>query len=187
MSPAVSWQDAAAVLPAAAAGFDLALTELFGDSGHFFLVQTGSALGEELLIQLPGQAAREDQGQRSQELVAAADRSIEMVYACAEALRISRTYRRPEQPLVAAPWWAGRGRAITEAPRGILYHRYTVDDQGVIQNARLVPPTSQNQKTIEADICRVAEQHLNLDDGRLTHILEQAIRNYDPCISCATQ
>ncbi len=113
-------------------------------------------------------------------------RSVEMVYACEEALRIIQNYQRPERPYVAAFWRAGQGSAITEAPRGILYHRYTVDDQGVIQDARIVPPTSQNQKTIEADLCRVAEQHLHLDDVHLTHILEQAIRNYDPCISCAT-
>jgi len=113
-------------------------------------------------------------------------RSVEMIYACEEALRIIGNYRRPARPYVEAPWRAGQGCAITEAPRGILYHRYTVNDQGIIQDARIVPPTSQNQKTIEADLCRVAERHLHLDDPHLTHILEQAIRNYDPCISCAT-
>lgn len=113
-------------------------------------------------------------------------RSIELVLACEEALQLIASYERPEQPYLSAPWRAGQGCAITEAPRGILYHRYTIDDQGIIQEARIVPPTSQNQKTIEADLCRVAEQHLHLDDARLTHILEQAIRNYDPCISCAT-
>ncbi len=113
-------------------------------------------------------------------------RSIEMVFACEEALRIIRSYQRPEQPYVTGPWRPGRGSAISEAPRGILYHRYTVDEQGVIQDARIVPPTAQNQKTIEGDLIRVAQQHLDLDDHHLTHILEQAIRNYDPCISCAT-
>jgi len=113
-------------------------------------------------------------------------RSIELVFACEEALRLIRTYTRPPRPYLEAPWRPGRGSAITEAPRGILYHRYTVDNQGIIQDARIVPPTAQNQKTIEGDLCRVAAQHLHLDDQGLTHILEQAIRNYDPCISCAT-
>jgi len=113
-------------------------------------------------------------------------RSVELVFACEEALRIIKSYERPEVPHLETHWQAGEGCAITEAPRGILYHRYRLDDQGVIQEACIIPPTSQNQKTIEEDLCRVAEKRLDLDDDRLTYILEQAIRNYDPCISCAT-
>jgi sulfhydrogenase subunit alpha len=113
-------------------------------------------------------------------------RSVELVFACEEALRIIKSYQRPERPYVEIPWQAGEGCAITEAPRGSLYHRYRLDDQGVIQEACIIPPTSQNQKTIEDDLCRVAEKYLDQDDDRLTYILEQAIRNYDPCISCAT-
>jgi sulfhydrogenase subunit alpha len=113
-------------------------------------------------------------------------RSVELVFACEEALRIIKNYQRPEQPYLEPQWQSGEGCAITEAPRGILYHRYRLDDQGVIAEACIIPPTSQNQKTIEDDLCRVAEKHLDLDDDHLTYILEQAIRNYDPCISCAT-
>ena len=113
-------------------------------------------------------------------------RAVELVFACEEALRIIKSYERPQRPYLETPWQAGEGCAITEAPRGILYHRYRLDEQGVILDARIVPPTSQNQKTMEDDLCRVAEKHLHLDDDQLTYILEQAIRNYDPCISCAT-
>ncbi len=113
-------------------------------------------------------------------------RSVELVFACEEALRIIKSYERPERPSVETHWQAGEGCAMTEAPRGMLYHRYRLDDQGVILEADIIPPTSQNQKTIEDDLCRVAEKHLDLEDDRLTYILEQAIRNYDPCISCAT-
>ncbi|HAY21652.1 MAG TPA: Ni/Fe hydrogenase subunit alpha [Desulfobacterales bacterium] len=113
-------------------------------------------------------------------------RSVELVFACEEALRIIQSYERPDRPCLTAPWRAGRGCAISEAPRGSLYHRYTLDEHGVILNARLVPPTSQNQKSVEDDLSRVAEANLHLDDDRLTLILEQAIRNYDPCISCST-
>ena len=113
-------------------------------------------------------------------------RAVELVFACEEALRIIKSYERPQRPYLETPWQAGEGCAITEAPRGILYHRYRLDEQGVILDARIVPPTSQNQKTMEDDLCRVAEKHLHLDDDHLTYILEQAIRNYDPCISCAT-
>ncbi len=113
-------------------------------------------------------------------------RAVELVFAFEEALRIIKSYERPERPSVEAHWQAGEGCAMTEAPRGMLYHRYRLDDQGVILEADIIPPTSQNQKIMEDDLCRVAEKHLDLDDDRLTYILEQAIRNYDPCISCAT-
>jgi coenzyme F420-reducing hydrogenase alpha subunit len=78
------------------------------------------------------------------------------------------------------------GRACTEAPRGMLYHRYRVDADGTILDAKIVPPTSQNQKSIEADLARLVEANLDLPQDQLTWRCEQAIRNYDPCISCAT-
>jgi coenzyme F420-reducing hydrogenase alpha subunit len=80
---------------------------------------------------------------------------------------------------------AGTGTGATEAPRGLLFHRYTLDPEGVIRSARIVPPTSQNQLTIEADLKRVAQGSLDLNDQELTWRCEQAVRNHDPCISCA--
>jgi coenzyme F420-reducing hydrogenase alpha subunit len=76
--------------------------------------------------------------------------------------------------------------AATEAPRGLLYHRYRLDDQGVIMEAKIVPPTSQNQGTIEGDLHQFVGQRLDLPDDQLTWQCEQMVRNYDPCISCAT-
>ena len=81
---------------------------------------------------------------------------------------------------------AGRGSGWSEAPRGLLYHRYTLAADGTIEEAVITPPTSQNQRAIEADLARFVEAHLDLDDQALTWQCEQAIRNYDPCISCAT-
>ena len=81
---------------------------------------------------------------------------------------------------------AAAGCAATEAPRGLLYHRYRLDEQGVILEAKIVPPTSQNQGTIEADLCQFVCQRLDLPDDQLTWQCEQMVRNYDPCISCAT-
>ena len=81
---------------------------------------------------------------------------------------------------------AGTGTGCTEAPRGILYHRYRLDDSGTIQDAKIVPPTSQNQKTIESDLREFVAQNIRLPQTELTWQCEQAIRNYDPCISCAT-
>jgi len=80
----------------------------------------------------------------------------------------------------------GRGCGCTEAPRGICYHRYDLDGEGLIREARIVPPTSQNQRQMEADLRRVVEANLSLPDEELQWRCEQAIRNFDPCISCAT-
>jgi len=113
-------------------------------------------------------------------------RAVEMVFACDEAFRIIEAYEPPTEAAVPLVARAGTGHGCTEAPRGILYHRYTIDAQGVITSARIVPPTAQNQKTIESDLWRFVPQHLDLPDAELTLRCEQAIRNYDPCISCAT-
>jgi sulfhydrogenase subunit alpha len=113
-------------------------------------------------------------------------RSVETVYACDEALRIIQGYTVPEKPAVEVPVRAGVGYGCTEAPRGILYHRYRIDARGAILDAKIVPPTSQNQKTIEQDLWQFIPKHLDLPPEKLQWQCEQAIRNYDPCISCAT-
>ncbi len=113
-------------------------------------------------------------------------RSIETLYACEEALRIISEYEMPERPYVEVQPRAGVGCGCTEAPRGILYHRYRIDDNGTILDAKIVPPTSQNQKTIESDLWHFIPKNINLSKDQLTWKCEQAIRNYDPCISCAT-
>jgi coenzyme F420-reducing hydrogenase alpha subunit len=113
-------------------------------------------------------------------------RSVELVYAADEALRLIAEYEQPDAPAVEVVPRAGVGHGASEAPRGVLYHRYELDDEGTILDARIVPPTSQNQKTIESDLRGFVEGHLGLPDEQLSLRCEQAIRNYDPCISCAT-
>jgi sulfhydrogenase subunit alpha len=113
-------------------------------------------------------------------------RSIETLYACDEALRIIAAYAPPDEPAVPVAPRAGWGYACTEAPRGILYHRYQIDETGLIRDAQIIPPTSQNQKTIERDLGQFVGAHLDLALPELTWRCEQVIRNYDPCISCAT-
>lgn len=113
-------------------------------------------------------------------------RSIETVFACDEALRIISEYERPDQPAVTFEVKAGTGYGCTEAPRGILFHRYRLDQSGTILDAKIVPPTAQNQRVIESDLKSFAEKHLDLPTDQLTWQCEQAVRNYDPCISCAT-
>ena len=113
-------------------------------------------------------------------------RSIEVLYACDEALRIIKEYEPPTRPAAEVEIHAATGYACTEAPRGILYHRYQIDSDGLITDAKIVPPTSQNQKMIEDDLRSFIPQYMNLNVKDLTWRCEQAVRNYDPCISCAT-
>jgi sulfhydrogenase subunit alpha len=111
-------------------------------------------------------------------------RAVEVVYAIEEALRIIDDYERPSRPFVEVPARAGVGHGVSEAPRGLLYHRYRIDD-GLIAAATIVPPTSQNQAAIEADLAQVVSENLSLDDSELTALCEKVIRSHDPCISCS--
>jgi coenzyme F420-reducing hydrogenase alpha subunit len=113
-------------------------------------------------------------------------RSVELVYACDEALRLIDAYEEPDTPAVPVEPVAGTGWGASEAPRGLLYHRYSLDGDGTILDAKIVPPTSQNQRAIEDDLRDVVSRNIELDDDPLRDLCEQTIRNYDPCISCAT-
>ncbi len=113
-------------------------------------------------------------------------RAIEMVFACGEALRIIADYEPPPVSRLEARPRAATGWAATEAPRGLLYHRYELDEQGLIRAAKIVPPTSQNQKRIEDDLWGFAAQIATWPPEELQWLCEKAVRNYDPCISCAT-
>jgi coenzyme F420-reducing hydrogenase alpha subunit len=113
-------------------------------------------------------------------------RAVEILHACDEALRIIAAYEPPDRPHVAVEPRAATGHGATEAPRGLLYHRYQLSEDGMIGEARIVPPTSQNQAQIEDDLRGFVQARLDLPTPELTRQCEQAIRNYDPCISCAT-
>jgi len=113
-------------------------------------------------------------------------RGVETLYAVEEALRIIEGYERPDPPAVECAPRAGTGCGCSEAPRGICWHRYEIDGDGLILDAKIVPPTSQNQKSIEEDLTGVVGRSLDATDEQLSHVCEQTIRNYDPCISCAT-
>lgn len=112
-------------------------------------------------------------------------RAVEVLYACDEALRLIESYEEPERPAVEMEPRAATGFAATEAPRGLLYHRYRLEADGTIAEASIVPPTSQNQASIESDLANYVEGFLDLPDEALRHRCEQTVRNYDPCISCA--
>ena len=112
-------------------------------------------------------------------------RCVETVFAFEEAVKIVDEYEEPDAPAVEVKPRSGTGYGCTEAPRGICYHRYTIDDIGIIQDAKIVSPTAVNQKSIESDLWQFVPKNLHLSEDKLEWQCEQAIRNYDPCISCS--
>jgi coenzyme F420-reducing hydrogenase alpha subunit len=116
-----------------------------------------------------------------------AARAIELIDAYEEAIEIVESYNaEPAQSRVSYEPKAGSGCHATEAPRGLIYHRYRIGDDGLIAEAKIVPPTSQNQGQIENDLRAYVPQVASYDDAVATQKCEHMIRNYDPCISCST-
>ncbi len=113
-------------------------------------------------------------------------RAVELVQACDEALALIDAYEPPDPAAAPIEPRTGRGYGATEAPRGMLWHTYEIDEDGTVLDARIVPPTSQNQLAIEQDLREVVQRAAHLSDDELRLRCEQAIRNHDPCISCAT-
>lgn len=113
-------------------------------------------------------------------------RLVEMNHAFEEAIRVIDSYESPSASFVEAVPRAATGFGCTEAPRGLLYHRYTLDEAGTILDAKIVPPTSQNLPSMEGDLFEMAAELARLPKREAAHRAEQAIRNHDPCISCAT-
>ena len=113
-------------------------------------------------------------------------RAIETIYVCEEAMRLISSYTPPKQAAVPVVPRAGTAAWGTEAPRGLLWHRYDLEADGTIRSARIVPPTAQNQPAIEADLLDIATRRIDAPDDVLQLACEAAVRNHDPCISCAT-
>ena len=113
-------------------------------------------------------------------------RAVELVQAYEDAIALVKAYQ-PEGPSAAKlTLRAGEGCAATEAPRGLLFHRYTIDAGGLVQSARIVPPTAQNLARIEEDLRQMAPKVLDMPHDQATLTCEHLVRSYDPCISCAT-
>jgi sulfhydrogenase subunit alpha len=113
-------------------------------------------------------------------------RGVEIIQALDTALTLIGRYVEPAAPALAVPRRAGVGHGCTEAPRGLLYHRYALDSDGAIEAARIVPPTSQNQASIEGDLFELATSLAERPLAEARTSAERAVRNYDPCISCST-
>ncbi|MCL2469481.1 MAG: Ni/Fe hydrogenase subunit alpha [Alphaproteobacteria bacterium] len=112
-------------------------------------------------------------------------RMVETVYCCEEAIRLIEAYKKPKAPFVPSSPAAATGYGASEAPRGVCYHSYKLDSDGRVLNAVISSPTAQNQPQIERDLEGVIARNLDKNDRDLTLLCEQAIRNYDPCISCS--
>ncbi|MDB5339303.1 MAG: hoxH [Planctomycetaceae bacterium] len=113
-------------------------------------------------------------------------RALEIVHAYEEALAILREYQPFQPPRITYDYRAGTGCWATEAPRGLIFHRYTVDEVGKVQAAKIVPPTSQNQLQIENDLRTMLPGILHEPDDQVASKCEKLVRTYDPCISCST-
>ncbi len=114
-------------------------------------------------------------------------RAVEVLHACDEAVAIlARDDLDLDGPAAVPVAPPARGCAATEAPRGLLYHRYDLAPDGLLAAARIVPPTSQNQAAIEDDLRRCLAPRVTEDDEALAALAERIVRNHDPCISCAT-
>lgn len=113
-------------------------------------------------------------------------RAVETLFAVEEAIAIIDGYTEPDAPSIGYEARAGTGMGASEAPRGLLFHQYTLEADGSIAKAQIVPPTSQNQPSIEEDLAEFIADILDRPDDEIRHLCEQTIRNYDPCISCAT-
>jgi len=113
-------------------------------------------------------------------------RAVELVQVYEEAIQLVKEYKPEGSPFIKLRLKAGEGTGATEAPRGLLYHRYQIDDNGLIQFAKITPPTAQNLPRIEADLFEMAPQIIKMSEEEATLTAEHLVRSYDPCISCAT-
>jgi coenzyme F420-reducing hydrogenase alpha subunit len=113
-------------------------------------------------------------------------RGIELVQAYEEAIQLIKAYNPSGPSHIEFKLKAGEGAGATEAPRGLLYHRYQIDENGLVQFAKITPPTAQNLPRIEADLFELAQKIINLPEAEATLTAEHLVRSYDPCISCAT-
>ncbi len=113
-------------------------------------------------------------------------RAVELIHACEEALGIIEAYREPASSRVEFKVHTGEGCAATEAPRGLLYHRYRINDEGLVDFARIIPPTAQNLRRMEDDLKGILPGVLEHPEAEIAQVCEKLIRSYDPCISCST-
>jgi sulfhydrogenase subunit alpha len=112
-------------------------------------------------------------------------RAIELVHVCDLAVEIASGYQPQGSSRMEIDIVPGEGCGVSEAPRGLLYHRYVVDEQGLVRFARITPPTAQNFAQMEADLWALALTAVSLPQEEASLAFEHLLRSYDPCISCS--
>ncbi len=91
-----------------------------------------------------------------------------------------------EKAMIEVKPKAGRGVGAVEAPRGLLIHDYTYDDDGKIEKANLIIPTGMNYGNMERDMNAIVPGIIDKSEDEIRLACEMMIRAYDPCISCST-
>ena len=129
-------------------------------------------------LQLPSDNPMDNNKAQALELINDLERSLEIIE------HLLRDGIQDERAMPVHPR-AGTGSAITEAPRGLLIHSYTYDDEGRVVSADVLTPTSLNAASIELHLRRTVEQCVDRDEATLTRRLQMVARAYDPCISCS--
>ena len=110
--------------------------------------------------------------------------SLELLYGIQECRQILENLELfPEDSSYRVR--AGEGGAVTEAPRGLLYHRYAINARGVIEKANIVTPTVHNFANIEEDMRHLVRQNSDLPEKKIALLCEMLARAYDPCFSCS--
>jgi len=111
-------------------------------------------------------------------------RMVEIIHSLERSLDLIKDYRKESLKNADYTVKEGTGYGVSEAPRGILWHKYSFDSEGKIKKADIVPPTSQNQDIMEVSVRNMIMNRENIEEILKTG--EKVIRNFDPCISCAT-
>ena len=115
--------------------------------------------------------------------------AIEMVHCIEDSIRLVDELVDmgiKEEPLYQFQGKGGEGVGSCDVPRGILFHNYVIDDEGLIQGANCIIPTNQNHANIEADMHALVPQIIDQPQEKIRHTMEMLVRAYDPCISCST-
>jgi sulfhydrogenase subunit alpha len=115
--------------------------------------------------------------------------AVEIVHCVSECIELldGLAGKRPglETSVVDIRDREGEGSALTEAPRGLLHHCYTLNRRGIVERADIVTPTAHNFLGLEENLRRLVEAHIDEPPEEITLKCEMLVRAYDPCFSCS--
>ena len=131
-----------------------------------------------LKLQLPADNPMDNNKAQALELINDVERALEIIE------QLLRDGIKDERAIPVQPR-AGTGSAITEAPRGLLIHSYTYDDEGRVKAADVITPTALNAASMELHFRRAVEQCVDREEAVITKRLQMIARAYDPSISCS--